>query len=221
MLPITASATRPASRRCVLEIRRRSANGSAAHRRLGAATEEMHVGHRARAPRRHCPWPRHGASTATVRPRSRSKSMVLAACWRLPVAQTRQSPPWPVVPGRLRRCADAALAGRQLSTGAGRMASAASCAGRPNGTGCVAPAAPASRAARSSTSNGWRGPYVAVLGAGAWPWTMPPWRSSTGADVHLFCRRAEPSVVQRYRWLTFAGFLKHIGRDCRTSGAGG
>jgi hypothetical protein len=26
----------------------------------------------------------------------------------------------------------------------------------------------------------------------------------------VFCRRAEPSVVQRYRWLTFAGFLRHL-----------
>ena len=26
----------------------------------------------------------------------------------------------------------------------------------------------------------------------------------------MFCRRAEPQVVQPYRWLTFAGFLRHL-----------
>ena len=30
------------------------------------------------------------------------------------------------------------------------------------------------------------------------------------AAVTLFCRRAEPQVVQPYRWLTFAGFLRHV-----------
>jgi FAD-dependent urate hydroxylase len=28
--------------------------------------------------------------------------------------------------------------------------------------------------------------------------------------VRLLCRRAEPTVVQPYRWLTFAGFIRHL-----------
>src|SRR5476651_183414 len=56
-----------------------------------------------------------------------------------------------------------------------------------------------------------RGRTVAVLGAGASAMDNAAVALEHGADVHLFCRRAEPSVVQRYRWLTFAGFLKHIG----------
>jgi hypothetical protein len=36
----------------------------------------------------------------------------------------------------------------------------------------------------------------------------------------VFCRRAAPSMVQQYRWLTFSGFLKHMG-DLPTNGAGG
>ncbi len=31
------------------------------------------------------------------------------------------------------------------------------------------------------------------------------------AAVTVLCRRAEPQVVQPYRWLTFAGFLRHLG----------
>lgn len=56
-----------------------------------------------------------------------------------------------------------------------------------------------------------RGRTVAVLGAGASAMDNAAVALEHGATVHLFCRRAEPSVVQRYRWLTFAGFLKHIG----------
>jgi cation diffusion facilitator CzcD-associated flavoprotein CzcO len=57
-----------------------------------------------------------------------------------------------------------------------------------------------------------RGKTVAVLGAGASAMDNAAVALEHGAaEVHLFCRRAEPSVVQRYRWLTFAGFMKHIG----------
>jgi cation diffusion facilitator CzcD-associated flavoprotein CzcO len=56
-----------------------------------------------------------------------------------------------------------------------------------------------------------RGRPVAVLGAGASAMDNAAVALEHGAAVHLFCRRASPSVVQRYRWLTFAGFLKHIG----------
>ena len=57
-----------------------------------------------------------------------------------------------------------------------------------------------------------RGRTVAVLGAGASAMDNAAVALEHGAaKVHLFCRRAEPSVVQRYRWLTFAGFMKHIG----------
>lgn len=56
-----------------------------------------------------------------------------------------------------------------------------------------------------------RGRVVAVLGAGASAMDNAAVALERGAEVHLFCRREEPMVVQRYRWLTFAGFLKHIG----------
>ncbi len=56
-----------------------------------------------------------------------------------------------------------------------------------------------------------RGQTVAVLGAGASAMDNAAVALEHGAVVHLFCRRPEPGVVQRYRWLTFAGFLKHIG----------
>ncbi|MGH8430601.1 MAG: NAD(P)-binding domain-containing protein, partial [Solimonas sp.] len=56
-----------------------------------------------------------------------------------------------------------------------------------------------------------RGKTVAVLGAGASAMDNAAVALEHGAEVHLFCRRAEPMLVQRYRWLTFAGFLKHIG----------
>jgi cation diffusion facilitator CzcD-associated flavoprotein CzcO len=57
-----------------------------------------------------------------------------------------------------------------------------------------------------------RGKTVAVLGAGASAMDNAAVALEHGAaEVHLFCRRSEPSVVQRYRWLTFAGFLRHMG----------
>ena len=53
---------------------------------------------------------------------------------------------------------------------------------------------------------------VAVVGAGASAFDNAAMALEAGAaEVHLFCRRAEPMVVQPYRWLTFAGFLRHIG----------
>lgn len=57
-----------------------------------------------------------------------------------------------------------------------------------------------------------RGKVVAVLGAGASAFDNAATALEAGAaEVHLFCRRIAPTVVQRYRWLTFAGFLKHLG----------
>jgi cation diffusion facilitator CzcD-associated flavoprotein CzcO len=57
-----------------------------------------------------------------------------------------------------------------------------------------------------------RGKVVAVLGAGASAFDNAAVALEEGAaEVHLFCRRAEPMVVQPYRWLTFAGFLRHLG----------
>jgi cation diffusion facilitator CzcD-associated flavoprotein CzcO len=57
-----------------------------------------------------------------------------------------------------------------------------------------------------------RGRVVAVLGAGASAFDNAAAALEAGAaEVHLFCRRAEPMIVQPYRWLTFAGFLRHLG----------
>ncbi len=57
-----------------------------------------------------------------------------------------------------------------------------------------------------------RGKVVAVLGAGASAFDNAAVALEEGAaEVHLFCRRAEPTVIQPYRWLTFAGFLRHMG----------
>ena len=56
------------------------------------------------------------------------------------------------------------------------------------------------------------GKTVAVLGAGASAFDNAAMALEHGAAaVHLFCRRAEPMVVQPYRWLTFAGFMRHLG----------
>jgi cation diffusion facilitator CzcD-associated flavoprotein CzcO len=56
-----------------------------------------------------------------------------------------------------------------------------------------------------------RGKTVAVLGAGASAFDNAAVALEHGADsVHLFCRRIMPQVVQPYRWLTFAGFLRHL-----------
>ncbi|MBP0464435.1 NAD(P)/FAD-dependent oxidoreductase [Roseomonas sp. PWR1] len=56
-----------------------------------------------------------------------------------------------------------------------------------------------------------RGKVVAVLGAGASAFDNAAVALEAGArEVHLFCRRAEPMVIQPYRWLTFAGFIRHL-----------
>jgi cation diffusion facilitator CzcD-associated flavoprotein CzcO len=57
-----------------------------------------------------------------------------------------------------------------------------------------------------------RGKRVAVLGAGASAFDNAATALESGAaTVDLFCRRAEPMIIQPYRWLTFAGFLRHLG----------
>lgn len=57
-----------------------------------------------------------------------------------------------------------------------------------------------------------RGKVVAVLGAGASAFDNAATALEAGAaEVQLFCRRAEPMIIQPYRWLTFAGFLRHMG----------
>jgi cation diffusion facilitator CzcD-associated flavoprotein CzcO len=56
-----------------------------------------------------------------------------------------------------------------------------------------------------------RGKVVAVLGAGASAFDNAATALEAGAaEVHLFCRRADPMIIQPYRWLTFAGFLRHM-----------
>jgi FAD-dependent urate hydroxylase len=56
------------------------------------------------------------------------------------------------------------------------------------------------------------GKVVAVLGAGASAMDNAAAALEGGArEVHLFCRRKALQVVQPYRWLTFAGFMRHIG----------
>jgi cation diffusion facilitator CzcD-associated flavoprotein CzcO len=55
-----------------------------------------------------------------------------------------------------------------------------------------------------------KGRVVAVLGAGASAMDNAAVALEHGAAVHLFCRR-RPTGIQRFRWLTFAGFLRHMG----------
>ncbi|MFQ3623077.1 MAG: FAD/NAD(P)-binding protein [Acetobacteraceae bacterium] len=56
-----------------------------------------------------------------------------------------------------------------------------------------------------------KGRTIAILGAGASAFDNAALALEAGAaEVHLFCRRAEPMVIQPYRWLTFAGFLRHM-----------
>jgi cation diffusion facilitator CzcD-associated flavoprotein CzcO len=56
------------------------------------------------------------------------------------------------------------------------------------------------------------GRKVAVLGAGASAFDNAATALDHGAaSVDLFCRRAEPVTIQPYRWLTFTGFMKHLG----------
>jgi FAD-dependent urate hydroxylase len=50
---------------------------------------------------------------------------------------------------------------------------------------------------------------VAVLGSGASAMDNAAVALEHGAEVHLFCRR-RPTGVQPFRWLTFAGFLRHL-----------
>ena len=57
-----------------------------------------------------------------------------------------------------------------------------------------------------------RGKAVAVLGLGASALDNAAMALEAGAArVDVFCRRPEPQLIQSYRWLTFAGFLRHIG----------
>ena len=56
------------------------------------------------------------------------------------------------------------------------------------------------------------GKVVAVIGAGASAFDNAATALEAGARaVHLLCRRPEAQVVQPYRWLTFRGFLRHLG----------
>ena len=56
------------------------------------------------------------------------------------------------------------------------------------------------------------GKRVAVIGAGASAFDNAATALEAGAaEVHLLCRRKEIQVVQPYRWLTFRGFLRHLG----------
>ncbi|MBP0493669.1 NAD(P)-binding domain-containing protein [Pararoseomonas indoligenes] len=56
-----------------------------------------------------------------------------------------------------------------------------------------------------------QGKVVAVIGAGASALDNAAMALEVGArEVRLLCRRAEPQVVQPYRWLTFTGFLRHL-----------
>ena len=55
-----------------------------------------------------------------------------------------------------------------------------------------------------------KGRVVAVVGAGASAFDNAATALEAGAAVHLLCRRGVPQVVQPYRWLTFAGFLRHL-----------
>lgn len=56
-----------------------------------------------------------------------------------------------------------------------------------------------------------RGKSVAVLGAGASAFDNAATALEHGAaELRVFCRRAEPQLVQPYRWITFSGFLQHI-----------
>jgi cation diffusion facilitator CzcD-associated flavoprotein CzcO len=56
-----------------------------------------------------------------------------------------------------------------------------------------------------------RGKTVAVLGAGASAFDNAAVAlEHAAAAVHVFCRRAEPQTIQPFRWLTFAGFLRHF-----------
>lgn len=56
-----------------------------------------------------------------------------------------------------------------------------------------------------------QGRTVAVIGAGASAFDNAAVALEHGAEkVMLLCRRAQPQVIQPYRWLTFKGFLNHL-----------
>ena len=56
------------------------------------------------------------------------------------------------------------------------------------------------------------GKTVAVIGLGASALDNAACALEAGASaVHVFCRRERPQLIQSYRWLTFAGFLRHLG----------
>jgi FAD-dependent urate hydroxylase len=55
-----------------------------------------------------------------------------------------------------------------------------------------------------------RGRDVVVIGAGASAADSAVAALQYGARVRMLCRRPELQVVQPYRWLTFAGFLRHL-----------
>ena len=55
------------------------------------------------------------------------------------------------------------------------------------------------------------GRTVFVLGAGASAFDNAATALEAGADVTLFCRRPQLQVIQPYRWLTFAGSMRHLG----------
>ncbi len=57
-----------------------------------------------------------------------------------------------------------------------------------------------------------RGKTVAVIGLGASALDNAACALEAGAAaVDVFCRRERPQLIQSYRWLTFAGFLRHLG----------
>ena len=57
-----------------------------------------------------------------------------------------------------------------------------------------------------------RGRVVGVIGLGASALDNAACALEAGAaSVHVFCRRQRPQLIQSYRWLTFAGFLRHLG----------
>ena len=56
------------------------------------------------------------------------------------------------------------------------------------------------------------GKTVAIIGLGASALDNAASALEAGAaSVHVFCRRRDPQLIQSYRWLTFAGFLRHLG----------
>ena len=56
------------------------------------------------------------------------------------------------------------------------------------------------------------GKIVAVIGLGASALDNAACALEAGAaEVHVYCRRERPQLIQSYRWLTFAGFLRHLG----------